>query len=235
MSAAQAFLVVLGGLSSLQSRANDLTLLPAQRALYVETYQSGGQVLLLCPQSCVSPGTICVPLPAPPACVPVWRFAGCCDVCWGGQFWRAAGACGFLLADAVASRAGPGGRMLTVYVRCADSVPGRRLPAVCPPVVDPDVRGAPGCTIGASGAALCEGFRSNLHLTLPSPQNLTCQHLRLVLWVQVFIFIMIMILLVMPRHLLRLKHAAMAFLVYVFVRAPCRPALAHTLLPLHGC
>ena len=49
----QAFLVVLGGLSSLQSRANDLTLLPAQRALYVETYQSGGQVLL-CPQSCVS-------------------------------------------------------------------------------------------------------------------------------------------------------------------------------------
>lgn len=48
----QAFLVVLGGLSSLQSRANDLTLLPAQRALYVETYQSGGQVLL-CPQSCV--------------------------------------------------------------------------------------------------------------------------------------------------------------------------------------
>lgn len=25
----------------------------------------------------------------------------------------------------------------------------------------------------------------------------------------------------MPRHLLRLKHVAMAFLVYVFVRAPC--------------
>jgi hypothetical protein len=42
---------------------------------------------------------------------------------------------------------------------------------------------------------------------------------------QIFIFIMILILLVMPRHLLRLKHAAMAFLVYVFVRAPCTPAL----------
>ena len=46
--------MVLGGLSSLQSRANDLTLLPAQRALYVETYQSGGQVLLLCLHSCYS-------------------------------------------------------------------------------------------------------------------------------------------------------------------------------------
>jgi hypothetical protein len=34
----------------------------------------------------------------------------------------------------------------------------------------------------------------------------------------VFIFTMILILLVMPRHLLRLKHTAMAFLVYVFVR-----------------
>ena len=53
--------------------------------------------------------------------------------------------------------------------------------------------------------------------------------------IQVFIFIMIMVLLVMPRHLLRLKHAAMAFLVYVFVRAPCRPALAPFMLHLRGC
>jgi hypothetical protein len=43
----QAFLVALAGLSSLQSRANDLTLLPAQQALYAETFQSGNQVLLL--------------------------------------------------------------------------------------------------------------------------------------------------------------------------------------------
>ena len=49
---------------------------------------------------------------------------------------------------------------------------------------------------------------------------------------QVFIFLMIMILLVMPRHLLRLKHAAMAFLVYVFVRAPCCSALISSLLRL---
>jgi hypothetical protein len=36
--------VVLGGLSSLQSRANSLALFPQQQALYVEQFQSGGQV-----------------------------------------------------------------------------------------------------------------------------------------------------------------------------------------------
>jgi heme/copper-type cytochrome/quinol oxidase subunit 4 len=92
-----AFLVVLGGLSSLQSRANSLTLLPAQQALYAETFQSGNQV----------------------------PYPGDGHRQFALQWW--------------------------------------------------------------------------------------------ILMFEVFIFTMIMILLVMPRHLLRLKHAAMAFLVYVFV------------------
>lgn len=42
---AQAFLIVLGGLSSLQQRANNLgLLLPQQQAIYAEIFQSGNQV-----------------------------------------------------------------------------------------------------------------------------------------------------------------------------------------------
>lgn len=37
-------MVVLGGLSSLQKRANELELVPQQQASYINSFQSGNQV-----------------------------------------------------------------------------------------------------------------------------------------------------------------------------------------------
>jgi hypothetical protein len=81
-------------------------------------------------------------------------------------------------------------------------------------------------TLAVIPLALCR--LTSLHLTPPHPSAILTVYLSppATPAIQVFIFIMIMVLLVMPRHLLRLKHAAMAFLVYVFVRAPLAPCAA---------
>ena len=54
LTCAQAFVVVLGGLSALQSRATSLALFPQQRALYIEQFQSGNQAR--CPLWLLKPG-----------------------------------------------------------------------------------------------------------------------------------------------------------------------------------